>query len=275
MPKTTRHALWGCPKAQEVWECSKLALSLDRRDISFMDILWQLLLCENVSVDCISRLVMIAWKVWHRRNEWRLNGVLCSGKQLVFEAMQHWAEFLAANEGDVRSSLAIQSRYWSPPPPGLYKVNVDALTFKDLGSTGIGVVIHDSLGTVAAALCRKLDAPLGPLKAESKAFEAGIMFALCRGCSTVVLEGDSQVVVNALVGSSPSPSAVDSVIQGILELCRGFTQFQFSHIKRKGNMPAHLVAKNAYSIVNDIVWVEEDFFFAKHALIHDVKFMFS
>ena len=40
-------------------------------------------------------------------------------------------------------------------------------------------------------------------------------------------------------------------------------------------MPAHLVAKNAYNIVNDIVWVEEDFFFAKHALIHDVKFMFS
>ena len=154
-------------------------------------------------------------------------------------------------------------------------MNVDAATFKDLGSTGIRVVIRDSLGTVAAALCRKLDAPLGPLEAESKAFEAGIMFALCRGCSAVVLEGDSQVVVNALAGSSPSPSAVDSVNQGTLELCRGFTQFQFSHIKRQGNMPAHLVAKNAYSIVNDIVWVEEDPCFAKQALIHDVKFMFS
>ena len=54
MPKTAGHALWGCPKAQEVWECSKLALSLDRRDISFMDILWQLLLCENVSGLCFS-----------------------------------------------------------------------------------------------------------------------------------------------------------------------------------------------------------------------------
>ena len=60
MPETVGHALWGCPKAQKLWECSKLALSLDRRDISFMDILWQLLVCENVSVDCVSRLVMIA-----------------------------------------------------------------------------------------------------------------------------------------------------------------------------------------------------------------------
>ena len=69
-------------------------------------------------------------------------------------------------------------------------MNVDAVTFKDLGSTGVGVVICDSLGIVAAALCRKLDAPLGALEVKSKAFEAGIMFALSRGCSTVVLEGD-------------------------------------------------------------------------------------
>ena len=42
----------------------------------------------------------------------------------------------------------------------------------------------------------------------------------------VVLERDSQVVVNALAGSSPPPSAVASIIQGLLELCRGFTQIQ-------------------------------------------------
>ena len=36
---------------------------------------------------------------------------------------------------------------------------------------------------------------------------------------------------------------------------------------------AHLVAKNAYSIVDDIVWVEEDPCFAKQALIHNVNFM--
>ena len=69
-------------------------------------------------------------------------------------------------------------------------MNVDAATFKDLGSTGVGVVIRDSLGTVAAALRKKLDAPLGPLEVKSKAFEVGIMFALSRGCSAVVLEGD-------------------------------------------------------------------------------------
>ena len=83
------------------------------------------------------------------------------------------------------------------------------------------------------------------------------------------------ILVNALVGSSPAPSAVVPVIEGILKLCKGFSHFQFSHVKRQGNMPAHLVAKNAYSIFNDIVWVEEDPCFAKQALIHDVNFMIS
>ena len=54
-----------------------------------MDILWQLLLGENVILDCVSRVVMIAWKVWHSRNEWCLNGVMCFSKQLVFGEMQH------------------------------------------------------------------------------------------------------------------------------------------------------------------------------------------
>ena len=186
-----------------------MVLSLDRRDdISFMDILWQMLLGDNVNLDCVAWLVMIAWKVWQSQNEWRLNGVMRSGKQLVFGEMQQWAEFLAVNEGDVLFNLADQMMYWSPPPPGLYEVNVDVATFKDIRATGIGVVIRDSLGKVAAVICRKLEAPLNPLEAESKALEAGILFAQGHGCSTVVLERDSQVLVNALAGSSPSPSVV-------------------------------------------------------------------
>jgi len=113
------------------------------------------------------------------------------GSKLVFGTMQYWAEFLVTNEGDELPSTTVQKMNWSPPPPGLCKVNVDAATFKDIRSTGIEIVIRDSLGQVAAVFCKKLETPLGPLEAESKAFEAGILFALSRGFTDVVLEGDS------------------------------------------------------------------------------------
>lgn len=107
-PETVGHVLWSCLRAQEVWECSKLVLSLDRRDdISFMDTLWQLLLAENVNLDSVSRLVMIAWKLWHSRNELHLNGVMKSGKELVYGALHYWAEFLAANDSDEHSSTVV------------------------------------------------------------------------------------------------------------------------------------------------------------------------
>ena len=60
---------------------------------------------------------------------------------------------------------------WSPPLSGLCKVNVGVATFKDIRSTSIGIVIYDSLGQVAVVLCRKLEAPLGPLEAKSKALK--------------------------------------------------------------------------------------------------------
>ena len=64
-----------------------------------------------------------------------------SGKDLVFGAMHYWAEFLAANDSDEHSSTVVQKMNWSSPPPRLCKVNVDAATFNDISSTGIGIVI--------------------------------------------------------------------------------------------------------------------------------------
>ena len=50
----------------------------------------------------------------------------------MFGAMQYWAKFLAANEGDELSSNIVQKMNWSPPLPRLYKVNVEVATFKDI-----------------------------------------------------------------------------------------------------------------------------------------------
>ena len=48
------------------------------------------------------------------------------------------------------------SSRWSPPPPGVFKVNVDGASSEQEGSSSVGVVIRDVNGQVVAALCLPL-----------------------------------------------------------------------------------------------------------------------
>ena len=82
--------------------------------------------------------------------------------------------------------------------------------------------------------------------------------------------GDSLTVYRALVGLSHATAMVAPIIYGILDSCRDIRNVRFSHVKRKGNTPAHLLAKHACGIVDYLVWMEENPYFLEQALHHDV-----
>lgn len=86
------------------------------------------------------------------------------------------------------------------------------------------------------------------LEVEAKAFEARIRFARDVGISEFTIEGDSLVVYNSLSGHSDPPSSVAHVILGILGMYGVGSRIDFSHIRRQGNKPAHLLAKYALGI---------------------------
>ena len=75
------------------------------------------------------------------------------------------------------------------------------------------------------------------------------------------MESDSLSIFHALTGLSPSPSLVDSVVQGLLEFCSEFRKVSFSHIRRQGNTPSHLLAKHVKSIVDFSTEMEENSYF--------------
>ena len=161
---------------------------------------------------------------------------------------------------------------WSPPPSFLFKINVDGAVDKATGKVGVGVIVRDKLGRVEAAMCRNLDAPLGAIETKSKAIEAGLSFAQDIGIQDVVVESDYLIMIQALKGTSAPPSMVSAVTQGVLDLNIGFNRVEFSHVKRQGNRPAHVLAKHAFGITDFIAWIEETPCFLGQALIHDVTF---
>ena len=135
---------------------------------------------------------------------------------------------------------------------------------------GIGVVIRDVKGRLLTALCRKIKAPLGVLEVEAKAYEAGLLLARHLGLRDGVLEGDSLTISTTLKRSALSPTFVAAVVEGIHELGAEIGVVNFSHVHRSGNKLAHILARQAQNLVNDIIWIEEISCYIQQALIQDV-----
>ena len=271
--ETSNHLFWTCKRAREVWECSKLVLPFTPdQSCSFKDMLWCLLVERESSSEMIAKVVTYAWSLWGSRNEVRKGGKQKTGLELVRGAAQYLEEFYAANrveEGARNSST--QPVKWTPPQGQILKANVDGAVFAELKAVGIGVVIRDMEGNVKAALSKKINAPLGSVEAEAKAFEIGIQLVKDMGIMEVLIEGDSLIVQRALNELASPPPSVDAVIMGIKEVSADFHHIAFTHIGRQGNKPAHLLAKYAKCIDNTLVWIEETPCVIKQALIHDVR----
>ena len=138
-------------------------------------------------------------------------------------------------------------------------------------AVGVGVIVRDEKGQLEAALCKKIQAPLGVVEAEAVAHEAGLVFAKDISIHNIILEGDSRIIHNALCETSNPPSSMAAVIQGMQDLCRDFCEVEFSHVRRQCNTSAHLLAKHALGVSNFITWIEENPSFLEQALAHDVR----
>ncbi|KAK9987548.1 hypothetical protein SO802_027787 [Lithocarpus litseifolius] len=161
----------------------------------------------------------------------------------------------------------LQNSVWVPPPSGLCKINVDGALFPTKKLAGIGVVIRDQQGRLLAALCRKIRAQMGALEVEAKAYEAGVLLARHLELKNGVLEGDSVIVSNALKQVSQPPTSIAAIVEGIHILSSNVGVVDYSHVRRTGNKPAHILAQ---SFVNDVIWIEEFPCCIQQALIHDV-----
>ena len=162
---------------------------------------------------------------------------------------------------------------WSLPPPNWYKVNVDGAVFKEQGSIGVGVVIRNAQGEVMGVMSKEISRPLGAIKARAKAMEVGILFAWDLGLKNIVAEGDSLAVVQALKGSIIPTISIQKVTEGISWWLKKFDNWKILHARRSSNIAAHSMAKEAKSILESVIWVEDSPLFITDQLMYDVLTM--
>ena len=66
------------------------------------------------------------------------------------------------------------------------------------------------------------------------------------------------------------PTSVAAIVEGIHDLGFEIGVVNFSHVRRSGNKPTHILARQALSLVNNVIWIEETSCCIQQALIQDV-----
>lgn len=93
-------------------------------------------------------------------------------------------------------------------------------------------------------LCKKrVNYICNPLFLEAIAFDEGIKFALAKGVNKVIIEGDAQIVVEALNCNKLDNSYLKLLIDDIKERSKELEEVTFSWIPRCCNLVANNLAR--------------------------------
>ena len=85
------------------------------------------------------------------------------------------------------------------------------------------------------------------MEIEAKALEEGVNFAWEVGIKDLVVESDSQVVIDALKGNGIVLVCIANIIEGTGPKLLEFRHTIISKVKKQGNRPAHILTQ--YSII--------------------------
>ena len=139
-------------------------------------------------------------EVWQRRNRVRVGETVLLLSQLspkAYDALQEFQQLRPTYTEIPRTACAVK---WRPPNAPSSQVNFDGALFSQDGLAGISVVIQNEQGQVMAALSQQIPSPASVEMVEVLTAHRALMFAKELRFDKVVVEGDSETVVNAILG---------------------------------------------------------------------------
>ncbi|XP_075645719.1 uncharacterized protein LOC142616838 [Castanea sativa] len=150
-------------------------------------------------------------------------------------------DFSVAATNDLYTPRPTPSSCWSPPPPGVFKINVDGASSDLEESSSIGVIIIDCNGETVAALCKPLQSHYPAELVEVFAMEQGILLAQELQLPRVMFESDASNVINA-INDFALGTSFGHIIQDIIQAQASFVFCTFRHLNRAYNYAAHELA---------------------------------
>ena len=262
------HLFYGCHFAQSCWEWLRAQLMWSTPlPNSFQALLlsWPTKLDNGVYNKlwniCPS---IVVWELWKERNrrifrnsEMSLERFLIKLEASIVEVLNSHLRKTLKEEGSFsrwdglikkrwsniinpplvyfkKNKEARASCKWAHPPIGWHKLNFDGAARGNPGMAGIGCIINNDAGKWIA----KLAAPLSPTTnnlAELEALDQGLLLCYKLGLSKIIIEGDSQITLNAIRKRDTPNWVLNSKLREVLVHLDRFEDYQIGHIFREGN----------------------------------------
>ncbi|KAL8094612.1 hypothetical protein AgCh_036233 [Apium graveolens] len=121
---------------------------------------------------------------------------ICNERDQWKQAKQQQAQ-VGMNGG-----VSMVIRRWERPVTGWVKVNIDAVLFEDVHSTGMGIVVRDAEGKFLMVVSRQRDGLVSPREAEALCLKEALSWLKDKGLSKCIFETDSQLLARACKGSA-------------------------------------------------------------------------
>ena len=250
------HALWGCQVVKETWwEAIQDRNQLWERFQSFRDLLIRIF---NFGAPFLAeRFAYVAWSLWNKRNAIRTQSHYLPYSMIYSDAVDRLNEYHSCLDHHANEVPHPPLVKWQAPTKDLYKANFDGALFPDIHAVGIGVVIRDHLGQTVASLSEQTALPSTVEAVEAIACRRAITFAQEIGLRDVIVEGDSETVINLLNSKSPCLASFGHIIDDSRAIASSFRYYSFSHTKRMGNTVADKLAKLAKFCNFPQIWLED------------------
>lgn len=158
----------------------------------------------------MEKVLSLCWEIWKDRNTVHHGGGQRTGKAMTKSSASLVEEYRAANERESCLNPAVQIK-WHPPDPSRFKMNVDVAVLTTQRATGFGMVIRNLLGTVLAAMSKRIPATLAVLEAKVKSMETTVQFAWEISFREIYFETDSLTLRNILTGTLEAPASIETI----------------------------------------------------------------
>ncbi|CAL2271825.1 unnamed protein product [Prunus armeniaca] len=198
--ETIQHLFMDCQFAKDVWALSTDLMPLPSPIGDMYN--WLMSLSTTTTkfdLDPLSKALLICWQIWGARNNVVFHDSKATPASCIHAAACVGLDFWRLSSTTRCGSADSMIIKWHPPPTGWIKVNFDGSLMNSHASTGF--VIRDCEGHVLVAASNNIGENSINV-AECLALRDGLAAALDRGWDQIVIEGDSKLIINSILGKA-------------------------------------------------------------------------